>query len=276
MPPASEQWVAMYPHIDAHLEHCRARGFSPDTTIPDRREILERLVRVVADLHTATPAQITAWLAHDGWSQQTRATYYSHIKGYYGWARRRGLIEANPIDGIDRPKVPDYTPRGIGDGTFRLILAESPEPWLTAALLAGYAGLRCMEICKARREDITPDVVRVAGKGGKVAEIPTSPVIWNHVRTRPPGLLLLTSRTKRQYRPRQLSNQFPLHCARLGLDVSLHDLRHKFADMLRQAGVDVEVIRTLMRHSSIASTQRYFAPRDEERRAGIQALPAVA
>ena len=273
---ASEQWVTMYPHIDAHLEHCRAAGFSPDTTIPDRREILERLIRTVGDLHTATAGQIAGWLARPGWAAHTRATYFAHIRSYYCWALRRGLVAANPLDDLERPRVPTYMPRGISDAAFATILRDPGEPWLTVALLAGYAGLRCMEVCAARREHIDADSIRVRGKGGIVAEIPTSPVIWDHVRDRPRGLLTLTPKGRCAYRPKDMSHRFAEHCDRLGLHATLHDLRRKYADMLRRAGVDVEVIRTLMRHSSIATTQRYFQPRDEERRAGIQALPAPA
>lgn len=264
----------MYPTIDAHLEHCRARGFSTDTTIPDRREVLERIIRDLGDLHTATPDQYAAWLAHDGWSPQTRATYYAHANGYLRWAVRRGLIPTNPLDDLDRPRVPSNAQRGIDDATFAQVLGDPAEPWLTASKLGGYAGLRCFEIARAQREDITEDTIQVHGKGGRVDQIPTSPAIWSHVRTMPPGLLVRSGRG--QWGAKALSGCYSARQRERGRVVALHDLRRHFADSLRRAGVDMEVIRTLMRHTSLTTTQRYFSAREEERQAAIRALPLVA
>lgn len=41
------------------------------------------------------------------------------------------------------------------------------------------------------------------------------------------------------------------------LDVSFHTLRHSFASHLAMSGVDLNTIRELMRHKSLAMTQRY-------------------
>jgi integrase len=273
---ASEQWVAMYPTIDAHLEHCRAAGFSADTTITDRREVLERMIRDLGDLHTATADQFAHWLGRGGWAPQTRANYYNHAKAYLRWCVRQGIVTVNPFDQLDRPKVPSYIPRSVDDATWRRLATDPTEPYRTATILAGYGGLRCFEVCGARREDFTEETITILGKGGRVDQIPTSPAIWSHVRDLPPGLLVHTARTGAPYPPKMFSGRYGGHCRALGLDAALHDMRRHFADALRRAGVDIEVIRTLMRHTSLATTQRYFAPREEERRAGIQALPLVA
>lgn len=41
------------------------------------------------------------------------------------------------------------------------------------------------------------------------------------------------------------------------LDASFHTLRHSFASHLAMSGVDLNTIRELMRHKSLAMTQRY-------------------
>lgn len=269
---SSEHWVAMYPFIDAHLEHCKAAGYSTDTTIPDRRDVLERVIRDVGDLHTVAAWRLTGWLARDGWSPKTRATYYEHIVGYYRWATSNDLVPRNPMELVPRPRVPRRVPRGITDDQAATVLNDAVEPWRTAAVLAGFAGLRCCEIARAQRKDITADGIRVLGKGGRVDELPASPVIWEHVRGRRDGLLVRPA-LREQFRPKALSGQFALYCrTHLGVPVHLHDMRRWYADALRRAGVDMEVIRQLMRHESLATTQRYFGTRDEERRLAIQTL----
>jgi integrase/recombinase XerD len=272
-----EKWLTVYIHIDKHLDHCKARGFSEETTVPARRMWLERLTREHGDLHEITAQQVAAFLAHPGWAPQTRATAWGHIHGYLHWAVRTGRISANPMDQLDRPKVPYQDPRGTNPASFRLILREAVEPHLTAAILAGYAGLRCFEIARTERADIDREWIRVRGKGGRVDEIPTHPQIWQHIRGRREGPLVRDTHGH-AYRPNTLSRLFAVHARRKLMlpDLTLHRLRHLYGNSLRQNGVDLEVIRTLLRHRSLATTQRYLCARDEERRNAILALPVVA
>lgn len=272
----SEHWVNMYTRIDAHLEHCKAAGYSTETTIPDRREILCRVIHDLgADLRTVTPARITRWLAHDGWSPKTRATYYEHLNGYYRWELANGGVNANPMSLVPRPRVPARQPRGVPDWVVGVVLGQAVEPWLTAATLARYAGLRCFEIARVQLADITQPpqgYIHVQGKGGRVDQIPTSPVIWSHIRGRRPGHLVRPT-VGLAYRPKTLSTAFAHYCrTQLGVEVALHDLRRHFGNSLRRAGIDLEVVRQLMRHESLETTQKYLNVRDDERRAGIQAL----
>lgn len=280
------QWLTMYTYISAHLDHLRARGLS-DETLTDRRHILERLCRAVGDLHTATTQQVEAWIASNGgdpsrgWTRQTKATYYTHIRGYYRWAVRQKLVPANPTDLLDRPRVPYQAPRSVSEADFRYIIDNAVEPYLTAALLGGYAGLRCAEICRARREDLDAESIRVLGKGGRVDEIPTHEEIWKHVRHRR-GLLVRDAHG-RQYRPATMSSMWAGYVRhQLGVDMHLHQTRHLYANDLRLvrlpdgSALDMEVIRTLTRHQSLDTLQRYLCARETERRIAIQALRSHA
>jgi integrase/recombinase XerD len=286
-----EKWLTMYIHIDAHLEHCRARGFSRDTTIPSRRAVLERICRAYGDLHAITAQQLEKWLAgpedpDEAWDPQTRATYFGHIRGYFRWAQRAGLVPVNPTDLLDRPRVPYRETRSTSAEAFRHILRNSVEPYLTAALLAGYAGLRCCEIVRADRADISGPaphgVIRVLGKGGRVDEIPTHPQIWQHIRGRREGPLVRDTHGQ-AYRPNTLSRLFAVYARRkLDTDITLHRLRHLYANTLRRSrdangdAIDIEVVRMLTRHRSLNTLQRYLCAEDEERRNAILALPVVA
>lgn len=287
-----EKWLTMYTHINAHLEHCRARGLAKETTIPARFDLLERIQRAFGDLHTVTTSQLETWLAGppgrrpcDDWSPKTRATYHAHLRAYYRWAQRAGLVAVNPMDLIDPPKVPYQKPRNISPAVFTRIRRHAVEPYLTAAMLARYAGLRCCEVSRAHRDDIDagPPLgqIRVLGKGGRIDEIPTHAEIWRHVRGRR-GLLVRDTHGQ-QYRPSTLSNMFASYCRdKLDLDITMHDLRRLYGNTLRQVrdvngnAIDLEVIRGLMRHRSLDTTQRYLSAGDEERRNAIQALPTVA
>lgn len=133
------------------------------------------------------------------------------------------------------------------------------------------------------RPDITEPpagTIRVCGKGGRVDEIPTHRRIWVHVRGRGPGPLVRDTQG-RPYLPGTLSHLFVVHLRRdLGIpDVTLHDLRRLYGNQLRCSRlpdgrpVDMDTVRRLMRHRSLATTQRYLYVREEEQRQAIDALP---
>lgn len=270
--------VRMYPHIEAHCEYLRAAGYAVKTTITDRAEVLVRVTQEAGDLHTLTGDRIATWLGRERWSAQTRANYYGHIHGWYRWAVDTDRIPVNPMQKMHRPKVNKGRPRPTRRENLERILAEAAEPWRTAALLAAYAGLRAFEIGGLRREDVTQDdlVVRL-GKGGYTDTLPTHPSIWEAVRDHPAGFIVLT-RADRPYSPKALSTGFARHMrVRLGIDDTLHTLRHLYATtLLRLPGTNIRVVQELMRHRSLAATEIYTKVDGEERRAAIQALPPAA
>lgn len=51
-----------------------------------------------------------------------------------------------------------------------------------------------------------------------------------------------------------------------------HDLRHNFATMLREEGVDLEVVSKMLSHSSITVTQRYAHIKDRRLQSAAQAV----
>lgn len=271
----------MYPSVSAHLEWCRAAGYS-DNTVDDRRKLLVRIASDLGPLAITDPDQLTRWFAHDGWSAQTRATYQSHLRGYFEWAVRAGRQPTNPMDRLQRPSVPKRAPRPAHPSIFARIVAAATDPWRTAALLARYAGLRCCEIARLRREDVTEEDLVVVGKGGRLDILPTHPRIWAAVRSRPQGLLV-TNRWGGAYPPDTLSNRFGEVMRGLGYPgVTLHPLRHLYATTLLRArehggaGANLRVVQELCRHASPATTAVYTQVTDEERRTAIAALPAVA
>lgn len=56
------------------------------------------------------------------------------------------------------------------------------------------------------------------------------------------------------------------------LGLRFHDLRHTFASRLIEKGADIEIVRSLLGHSSIEMTQRYVHSADERRRFAVEKL----
>lgn len=60
---------------------------------------------------------------------------------------------------------------------------------------------------------------------------------------------------------------------RAGVPGSAHSLRHWHATELLRQGVDIRVIRDLMRHASVATTERYLHITADQQREGLLLLP---
>lgn len=263
----------------AYAEWCRAAGYA-ETTIQDRRELLCRVESDLGSLDGLTAGRLTTWLARDGWSPQTRATYYGHLHGYYLWAVQAGHVPADPMVTLVRPRVPKRSPRPAREEHYLQILATAEPRWRMAATLARYAGLRAAEVARAVRGDVDELDVRVLGKGGRTDTLPMHPSIWALVRAAPAGPLVLSPRGV-PFTPAGISHSFGVRMRQLGIPITLHMLRHLYATSLLRApedggaGANLRIVQELCRHASVATTANYTQVTDRERRAAISRLTAA-
>jgi hypothetical protein len=69
------------------------------------------------------------------------------------------------------------------------------------------------------------------------------------------------------------STAFVAACRRAEISgLHFHDLRNTFSSRLVEKGADIETVRSLLGHSSIAITQRYVHSTDERRRSAVERL----
>lgn len=263
--------------IAVHVTHMRADGLS-DNTREDRERLLTAAERELPHgLDSANRREIEAFLANPRWGANTRCTHYTHLAEYYRWATGGDdpELSLNPMAGMRGPRRPKATPNPVSDDELDAALARSGPWWRLAVTLAAYSGERRTEICDQRREDINVDRILIRnGKGGKTAEVPTHPEIWRLVEPMPPGLLL-TLPGGRHLTGGVMSSAATRHFRSIGLHgVYLHRFRHWFATMLLNQGVNIMVVKELMRHASLATTAGYLLITGEQRSNAIRTLPA--
>lgn len=265
--------------IEPHLRHIRAEGLA-ERTIADRRTVLRRADQdLPMGLNQATVEELADWLAKFR-CNQTKATYYGHLKGYYDWAceecRDEGL-SWNPMSSLTRPRVPRTAPRPVTDLELAELLEVARDPFRRWIVLAAYAGLRALEIASIERKDITEQTITVRGKGGKSAVLPTHPEVWRVVKELPPGPI-----TRGVHGGRLTANcvsaRFGEYCRdKLGRDgITLHRFRHWYGTTTLRQTQNLRVVQELLRHSSPATTAIYTQVTDEERRIAVAALPVLA
>lgn len=262
--------------LDLHLRAMSAAGKSEET-IASRRVVLRMLhARLPFGLAYAATEQIEAWLADiraRGRSRWTLSNYAYHVRSFFQWAGKAGFLDGDPTATMERPRQPVAIPKPVTEAELELALTLS-DPFRTACVLAAFAGLRRAEITQCRREDITPEALRIPhGKGDKQGVVPTHPYLWEQVKGRPPGHLIV-DHNGRPVTAHWLSQQMRVAFDVIGLpDVHLHRLRHRYGTMIQATTGNLRVTQECMRHASVTSTQGYTLVTQAQRTAAIAALP---
>lgn len=116
-------------------------------------------------------------------------------------------------------------------------------------VLAAYTGLRWSEMWQVTKRDVFNGALRLSArtKNGKPRSIPLHPKALA-IAERMPLDITYTTLRKQWEQSRKLSG--------LG-HFRWHDLRHTFASWLVQQGTQLQVVKELMGHSTIAVTMRY-------------------
>lgn len=194
---------------------------------------------------------------------KTRYGWLSNLGCFYRWAIDAGATDSDPTARIPRPKMRRSLPRPIPDGDLAVAISLAPpteRAWLS---LAAYSGLRCAEIAGLQRADIIEDgaMVRVIGKGNRERVVPLHPeahaAIRGHGLPRRGHLFLRPSGGP--YTAALLSRHGNQYLTGIGVDATMHQLRHWFGTRTYALCQDIRVVQELMGHSSPVTTAGYAA-----------------
>jgi integrase/recombinase XerC len=276
--------------IDEYLKHL-ARESCTEATIASRREILTRLHRQLPHGigHTCQD-ELEEWLhderweaAHPGeqrWTQNTKATYWTALKSFYTWAADPSVEGLGVNEDPTLRMTPVRTVRGearpVEDDQLWRLLDEARQPYRLWALIAAYQGLRCIEISRLDREDITEKILHVVkGKGGRPRTHDTDPLVWEAVRDLPPGPIAVDQRTGERATAFYVSSTAAVYFRRrLHMPgVSLHRLRHWLGCTVQERYQDIRVTQEVLGHTSLQSTQIYTRATPARQRAARAMLP---
>lgn len=272
------------PYIEAYLAHLRRRRCSLRTvaTYETVLRIADReLPRGLTDVVTS---ELAAWLHQpDRWAAKTQALYTTVLREFYRWGVRTGQCDEDVTADLESPILPRRLPNPATYEQVCTILTAEPGPdwpedrrarladvqlWST---IAAYSGARAEEIALMRRADITPDWMRIIGKGNKERIVPTHPLAWHAVADLPPG------RIAGGINGRQLSNRaWKMYHRWLGVPIGIHKIRGYFVSTTLHATGDLAAVQDLAGHASPVTTRIYAAPSEAQMRAAVATLPAIA
>lgn len=245
--------------LGEHLRHLKRRNLRP-STIEQRRRALGRLSRAM-DLETATTEAIEDWLDARDLTAGGRATEISHLRGFYRWAVAEGRLEHDPTIKLVRPKEPRRLPRPIPEGDLAMAVELAPPAIRAMLMLAAFAGLRAIEIAGLCGEHVHLDrgVLLVGeGKGGGMSSVPIAPSLVPVLRDLPESGPCFRLSDGRQMRPHNVSHLCNRYLHGLGIEHTLHSLRHRFGTQAYIAtDRDLRATQELLRHRTPVSTAIY-------------------
>jgi integrase/recombinase XerC len=232
-------------------------------------------------LKEITHSFVRSWLADlkgKGITSKSITRKISTLKSFFKYHLKTGSLDATPMANVISPKISKRLPVYIKEkDTKELIetLTESTEDWksLNAKMLIILfysTGMRLSELINLREKhlDLGRSQIKVLGKGNKERIIPVSKDLIKNIENyrqlkkkefeKTEDALLVTEKGKKLY----AKYAYLLVRQHLGgagtLDKkSPHVLRHTFATHLMNGGADLNAVKELLGHSSLASTQIY-------------------
>lgn len=263
----------------------RAQSWT-EATIRERLIIVRRVAREANVLPVdLSKTQLLAFLAQQSFADTTRQNYYKALKAFFAWAVDEEELRAdNPMEKIRKPAAGRKAKRYLSIAHVEALLASRMHRRTRAMiLLMAYQGLRAFEVAKFRGSDIdrvSRELV-VLGKGGVLSVLPLHPVVEALADQHGDGWWFpqhVPNSTGDQGGPilgRSVSNIVSAAMRRAGVPGTAHSLRHWHATTLLAEGLDSRITQELMRHATLATTQRYLGVDDKQRRAGLLLLPDV-
>lgn len=226
------------------------------------------------------PNLVRAWMAEMGREERSVRSIkrcLCVVRSFYKYLRQQNLLETNPMSLLPSPKVPQLLPQWIREEQMDFLLDEIDygEGWLAVRDrliidLLYSTGIRRAEAASLQDRDIdfNRKTILVLGKGNKERQIPfgheLETLLQQYIRERdaefpaPAPALLLNKKG-------DVLGQSGLYVVvRRYLQViptlskkSPHVLRHSFATNMLNNGADLMVIKELLGHASLQSTEVY-------------------
>lgn len=250
-----------------YIERLQRRGAKPHT--------IRNFLRTATfwgesglDPFTAEDWQIEEWLAGLPVSPRTRRLHLENLSAAYNYAVHRRLLHIAPTETVKLPREPDKEPRILSSDNLRHILGNTvtEEQRLLVATFM-FTGMRKSEVRFMKWEDISPDSIKVIGKGGKLRHVPLHPALQELIiRSTPRSPFVFAGGNKRTHDKPKSDGSFSktLEAVRGDVFCSFHDFRRTVATSLTENGVPEGIIDRIMGWAPRTVRDRYYVRRADD------------
>ena len=229
-------------------------------------------------LEKADPDAVISYLSsRKKLSERSQARLLSSLRSFYDWLILEKIIEENPCDKVDMPKLGVYLPTVLSVEEVEAIIdSVQREDWFglrdKAILEVLYGcGLRVSEAVELKISGVYLDegFLRVIGKGNKERLVPLGEMagdaLRNYLDSRPAPAdaesddVLFLNRFGKHFSRVSMFNLVKKQALAAGItkELSPHTFRHSFATHLVENGADLRVVQEMLGHESITTTEVY-------------------
>lgn len=261
------------------------KRYSPHTIAAYQRDLIQfkdflATEYQLSDVAYVSHFHIRGWLAgikEDKQDARTINRKISTLSSFYKFLRREGVVLKNPVRQLHSQRVPERLPSYLKEPEAEKMMEEVDfaegfkgfTDRLICELL--YAtGMRRAELLQLKEKDIEWSLkqIRILGKGNKERLVPVSPALLDTLRD-----YIHQKKQLEAYDSNYLLNMEngqPVYAMYVYRTVknhmrdvttlqkkSPHVLRHTFATHLLNNGANIQAIKDLLGHSSLAATQVY-------------------
>lgn len=273
--------------VDVFLHYLQnEKRYSPHTLTSYKNDLNAfaeylRAVYSVEEVHTANFPMIRSWMADlsdKDMSPKTIHRKMASLRSFFHYCRKKDFISSDPTLKIKTPKLPKRLPVFVEEQSMIKLLDqvvfeenfEGKRDQMVLELLYG-TGIRLSELIGLKESDIqiSKQTIKVTGKGNKQRIIPLNSTVIQCIQSysdfkkregigNTNSFFIVTNDGEQSY------PMFIYRLVRKYLDQvttvekrSPHVLRHTFATHLLNKGADLNAIKDLLGHSSLAATQVY-------------------
>lgn len=276
----------MSPYVESFLSYLEYERRYSKHTIESYKNDLEQLFFYLKseyqkeDIELATHLEIRSWMVsmmEKEISPRSINRKLSTLKSFFKFLMRKGIVKKSPLAKVLAPKTSKRLPAFVEKTSIERLLKDIVFPAgfdgardkMMIEVLYG-TGIRRSELLGLKETDIDSynSQIKVLGKGNKERIIPIQPqlrvalkeyVDLKNKATANPSIYLCVDHEGKQLNPSYIYKSVKQY---LNLVTTIdkkspHVLRHTFATHLMNNGADINAVKELLGHSSLAATQVY-------------------
>jgi integrase/recombinase XerC len=278
--------ITAHPIIQPFLDYLKfEKRYSKHTVISYETDLVSFFDYIIIQygetpLNQLSHIYIRSWLASlkdAGLTAKSINRKISSLKSFFKYQLKAGAIKQTPMAKIVSPKNEKRLPGFVADKDIKILFdhVEFPDTWQGKTerlimLLFYNTGMRLSEVIGLNDNKVNSfnHTLKILGKGNKERIVPISSEILNEIKiyqqqrnnliVHRTDLLFITEKGK-GLSPRNVYSSVKKYLSLVTTieKRSPHVLRHTFATHLMNNGADLNAVKELLGHSSLAATQIY-------------------